>query len=184
PFASGVFFWTAAWCLPGLARSYPQLLAGRAVVGIGEAACVAIAPALLADFFAADRRGRVLSVLNMAIPVGSALGYIVGGQVGHHFGWAAAVFVAGIPGLLLALAGGVLGGRYTGAAPRAGGRAAAGPAAGRSGQPRGRARQRHAGRAIAGGDRGLPESPAPWPLHADRAGLRRLYLRTRRPGVL
>ena len=104
PIAMGVFVWSLATMLSGLARSYPQLLAGRAVVGIGEAACVAIAPALLADFFAADRRGRVLSVLNMAIPVGSALGYIVGGQVGHHFGWRAAFFVAGIPGLLLALA--------------------------------------------------------------------------------
>jgi MFS family permease len=104
PIAIGVFVWSLATLLSGLARSYGQLLAGRALVGIGEAACVAIAPALLADLFAADRRGRVLSVLNMAIPVGSALGYIVGGQVGHHFGWRAAFFVAGVPGLLLALA--------------------------------------------------------------------------------
>jgi MFS family permease len=104
PIAIGVFVWSLATLLSGLARNYPQLLAGRALVGIGEAACVAIAPALLADFFAADRRGRVLSVLNMAIPVGSALGYIVGGQVGHHFGWRAAFFVAGVPGMLLALA--------------------------------------------------------------------------------
>jgi MFS family permease len=102
PIAIGVFVWSLATVLSGLARSYPQLLAGRALVGIGEAACVAIAPALLADCFAADRRGRVLSVLNMAIPVGSALGYIVGGLVGHHFGWRAAFFVAGVPGLLLA----------------------------------------------------------------------------------
>lgn len=102
PIAIGVFVWSLATLLSGLARSYPQLLAGRALVGIGEAACVAIAPALLADCFAADRRGRVLSVLNMAIPVGSALGYIVGGLVGHHFGWRAAFFVAGVPGLLLA----------------------------------------------------------------------------------
>lgn len=104
PIAIGVFVWSFATLLSGLARSYPQLLAGRALVGIGEAACVAIAPALLADCFAADRRGRVLSVLNMAIPVGSALGYIVGGLVGHHFGWRAAFFVAGVPGLLLAFA--------------------------------------------------------------------------------
>jgi MFS family permease len=104
PIAIGVFVWSLATLLSGLARTYGQLLAGRALVGIGEAACVAIAPALLADLFAADRRGRVLSVLNMAIPVGSALGYIVGGQVGHHFGWRAAFFVAGVPGLLLALA--------------------------------------------------------------------------------
>ena len=90
--------------LSGLARSYAQLLAGRAMVGIGEAAYVAIAPALLADCFDAEGRGRVYAVLNMAIPVGAALGYIVGGQVSAHFGWRAAFFVAGVPGLLLALA--------------------------------------------------------------------------------
>jgi MFS family permease len=102
PIAIGVFVWSLATALSGLAQNYGQLLAGRALVGIGEAACVAIAPALLADCFAADRRGRVLSVLNMAIPVGSALGYILGGLVGHHFGWRAAFFVAGVPGVLLA----------------------------------------------------------------------------------
>ena len=101
PIALGIFIWSLATVLSGLARSYPQLLAGRALVGIGEAAYVAISPALLADLFAARSRGRVYSVLNMAIPVGSALGYIVGGVVGHHFGWRAVFFVAGVPGLVL-----------------------------------------------------------------------------------
>ncbi|MFZ1906681.1 MAG: MFS transporter, partial [Steroidobacteraceae bacterium] len=104
PIALGVFVWSLATFLSGFARNYPQLLAGRALVGIGEAAYVAIAPALLADCFAADRRGRVYSVLNMAIPVGAALGYIVGGQVSAHFGWRAAFMVAGLPGMLLAAA--------------------------------------------------------------------------------
>jgi predicted MFS family arabinose efflux permease len=102
PIALGVFIWSLATALSGLARNYPQLLAGRAVVGIGEAAYVAIAPALLADCFPVERRGRVYAVLNMAIPVGAALGYIVGGQVSGHFGWRAAFFVAGVPGLVLA----------------------------------------------------------------------------------
>jgi MFS transporter, Spinster family, sphingosine-1-phosphate transporter len=101
PIALGIFIWSLATVLSGLARSYPQLLAGRALVGIGEAAYVAISPALLADLFGAKSRGRVYSVLNMAIPVGSALGYIVGGLIGHHFGWRAVFFVAGAPGLVL-----------------------------------------------------------------------------------
>ena len=103
PIALGVLVWSLATLLSGFARDFPQLLAGRAVVGIGEAAYVAIAPALLADCFSADRRGRVYALLNMAIPVGAALGYIVGGAVGAHFGWRAAFFVAGVPGLVLAL---------------------------------------------------------------------------------
>ena len=87
PIALGVFIWSLATVLSGLARSYQQLLAGRALVGIGEAAYVAIAPALLADCFPVSGRGRVYSVLNMAIPVGSALGIGLGGLIGHHFGW-------------------------------------------------------------------------------------------------
>lgn len=104
PIALGVFVWSVATFLSGFAQNYPHLLAGRALVGIGEAAYVAIAPALLADCFPAQSRGRVYAVLNMAIPVGAALGYIVGGQVSVHFGWRAAFLVAGVPGMLLAAA--------------------------------------------------------------------------------
>jgi len=104
PIALGIFIWSLATMVSGLARNYPQLLAGRALVGIGEAAYVAIAPALLADCFPAQDRGRVYAVLNMAIPVGAALAYVLGGLIGHHFGWRAAFFVAGAPGMLLAAA--------------------------------------------------------------------------------
>jgi len=104
PIAIRVFLWSLATVLSGLAHSYPQLLGGRALVGIGEAAYVAIAPALLADCFPVSGRGRVYAVLNMAIPVGAALGYVLGGLIGHHFGWRAAFLVCGVPGMLLAAA--------------------------------------------------------------------------------
>jgi MFS transporter, Spinster family, sphingosine-1-phosphate transporter len=103
PIALGVGIWSIATVLSGFAGSYPHLLATRALVGIGEAAMVAIAPALLADLFPPQGRARVYAVLNMAIPVGAALGYVVGGQVSAHFGWRAAFFVAGAPGIMLAL---------------------------------------------------------------------------------
>jgi predicted MFS family arabinose efflux permease len=90
--------------LSGLAHGYPHLLAARALVGVGEAAIVAIAPALLGDLFAPRLRARVFALFNMAIPVGAALGYVVGDQMGQHFGWRAAFFVAGVPGAALALA--------------------------------------------------------------------------------
>ncbi len=104
PIAIGVFLWSLATALSGLARSYPQLFAARALVGVGEAAYVAIAPALLADCFPVAARGRVYAVLNMAIPVGAALGYVLGGLIGHHFGWRAAFLGCGLPGVLLAAA--------------------------------------------------------------------------------
>lgn len=103
PIAIGVFIWSVATILSGFAANYAHLLAARALVGIGEAAYVAISPALLADCFPRSQRGRVLSVFNMAIPVGAALGYIVGGLMSHHYGWRQAFFVAGAPGIVLAL---------------------------------------------------------------------------------
>ncbi len=98
----GVAIWSVATALAGLATSYASLFAARAAVGVGEAAYGTISPALLADYFPRERRGRVFAVFFAAIPIGSALGYIVGGLVDHYFGWRQAFFVAGVPGLVLA----------------------------------------------------------------------------------
>lgn len=100
--ALGVACWSFATALSGFAGSYVTLLAARAAVGVGEAAYVTIAPSLLSDYFPARQRGRVMAIFFCAIPVGSALGYVVGGLVDKHYGWRMAFFVAGVPGLLLA----------------------------------------------------------------------------------
>ncbi len=100
--AFGVALWSAATALGGLARSFAALILARAAVGVGEAAYGSISPSLLADYFPRDRRGRVFAIFFAAIPVGSALGYVVGGLMDHLFGWRRAFFVAGVPGLLLA----------------------------------------------------------------------------------
>jgi predicted MFS family arabinose efflux permease len=100
--AFGVALWSIATALSGFAGSYLALLAARASVGVGEAAYITIAPSLLSDYFPAKQRGRVMAIFFCAIPVGSALGYVVGGLVGGHFGWRMAFFVAGVPGLALA----------------------------------------------------------------------------------
>ena len=101
--AFGVGIWSLATVLSGFAGSYIGLLAARASVGIGEAAYGTIAPSLLSDYYPADRRGRVMAIFFCAIPVGSALGYVVGGLMNAHFGWRTAFFVAGIPGVALAI---------------------------------------------------------------------------------
>jgi MFS transporter, Spinster family, sphingosine-1-phosphate transporter len=100
--ALGVACWSFATALSGFAGSYMGLLAARASVGVGEAAYVTIAPSLLSDYFPVRQRGRVMAIFFCAIPVGSALGYVVGGLVDKHYGWRTAFFVAGGPGLVLA----------------------------------------------------------------------------------
>jgi len=100
--AAGVFLWSFATTVAGFARSFAGLFLARSAVGIGEAAYGTISPGLLADLFPRSARGRAMAVFFAAIPIGSALGYVVGGLVEQAVGWRAAFFVAGVPGLLLA----------------------------------------------------------------------------------
>ena len=100
--AAGVFVWSAATVASGLAPTYAVLLAARAIVGVGEASYAVVTPSLLSDCYPPERRARVLGIFYAAIPVGSALGYVVGGLVGEHVGWREAFFVAGAPGVVLA----------------------------------------------------------------------------------
>ncbi|UFS71512.1 MFS transporter [Geomonas sp. RF6] len=101
--SAGLTVWSLATALAGVAPGYRTLLAARTVVGIGEASFGTVSPGLIADFFPKERRGRVLSWFYLAIPVGSALGYLLGGVLGHRFGWHAAFLMVGVPGLLLAI---------------------------------------------------------------------------------
>ncbi len=99
----GLSLWSIATAATGLAGRYSTLFMSRATVGIGEASFGTVSPGLISDFFSKKRRGRVLSFFYLAIPVGSAIGYIAGGTVGQAFGWHSAFFMAALPGLALAL---------------------------------------------------------------------------------
>jgi MFS family permease len=101
--AGGLAVWSLATMLSGMATSYRLLLGARAMVGVGEASFGTVSPGLISDYFPRERRGRMLSLFFLAIPVGSALGYILGGQLGQAFGWQTAFLLVGLPGLLLAL---------------------------------------------------------------------------------
>ena len=100
--ATGVFVWSVATVASGQAPTYAWLLLARAVIGIGEASYAVVTPSLLSDCYPAERRATVLGIFYAAIPIGSALGYIVGGVIGESHGWRAAFFVAGAPGAALA----------------------------------------------------------------------------------
>lgn len=100
---SAVIVWSLATGGSGLAAGYGMLLLTRCLVGIGEAAYGPVAPAMLSDLYPVDHRGRVLSWFYMAIPVGSALGFVIGAQVAEHFGWRWAFLAVVGPGLLLGI---------------------------------------------------------------------------------
>jgi MFS family permease len=100
----GICVWSGFTFLTWFVHDYSQLFLRHAIVGVGEASYATIAPTLIADSFPPLKRGRMLSIFFLGLPVGSAAGYFVGGHVAHHFGgWRAPFMAAGIPGFLLAL---------------------------------------------------------------------------------
>jgi MFS family permease len=82
--------------------SFGMLLFTRALVGVGEAGYGPAAPTIISDLFPLEKRGRMLSYFYLAIPVGSALGYAIGGFIASHWGWRWAFYSVVPPGLLLA----------------------------------------------------------------------------------
>jgi MFS transporter, Spinster family, sphingosine-1-phosphate transporter len=101
--ALGVGVWSIATIASGLAVDFWTMLIARALVGVGEAAYATLAPTIIDDLTPPDRKNRALAIFYLAIPVGSAIGYILGGVINKHFGWRAAFYFAGGPGLVLAL---------------------------------------------------------------------------------
>lgn len=101
--AIGIFVWSLGTVLTGFAGSFALLLLFRVMVGVGEASYATISPSLISDAFTSTRRNNALTIFYVAIPVGSALGYLVGGEISTHWGWRHAFIWAGLPGLLLAL---------------------------------------------------------------------------------
>jgi MFS family permease len=109
----GVLMWCAATVASGLATGFWSLLAARILVGVGEASYLVLAPTIIDDITPHDRKGSALSVFYLAIPLGYALGYILGGTIAKHWdaahgggwpaGWQMAFFVVGGPGVVLAL---------------------------------------------------------------------------------
>src|SRR6476659_282894 len=98
-----VIVWSLASGASGLAASFGMLLLTRIFVGVGEGGYGPAAPTILADLFPLETRGRILAVFCAAIPVGSALGYVVGGLIDNHLGWRWAFYLVTPPGLFLGL---------------------------------------------------------------------------------
>jgi len=101
--AIGVAVWSVATVASGFATSFATLIAARVLVGVGEASYATLAPTIIDDLTPPHAKGRALAIFYLATPVGSALGYVIGGFIEARWGWRTAFFVAGGPGLVLAL---------------------------------------------------------------------------------
>ena len=99
----GVFLWSAATCLCGVAQGFGQLVLARLAVGVGEAAGTPATSSVLADYFARDRRTSAAAVYVLAVPLGALIGAAGGGYIAQHANWRMAFVAAGLPGIVLGL---------------------------------------------------------------------------------
>ncbi|MGA7610506.1 MAG: MFS transporter, partial [Xanthobacteraceae bacterium] len=91
--------WSLATISCMVTRSYSQLLAARAFVGLGEAGYGSVGAALIASHFPSRMRGALLAAFFASASVGSVLGVMLGGLIAARWGWQAAFGVVGLPGL-------------------------------------------------------------------------------------
>lgn len=98
-----VAVWSAFTVACGLATSFTQLLLARIGVGVGEAGCSPPAHSLITDYTPKEQRASALAFYSMGIPLGSLAGMALGGLIADAWGWRAAFFVAGAPGIILAI---------------------------------------------------------------------------------
>jgi predicted MFS family arabinose efflux permease len=99
----GALIWSGATLLTAVTHDFTGLLIRHTLVGVGEASFVILSPTFVADMFPDRQRGRVMGVFYLAIPVGTALGYVLGGMMGPAYGWRTPFYVGAAPGAVLAL---------------------------------------------------------------------------------
>ncbi len=101
--AIALALWSAMTALTGFSRSFVELALVRIGVGIGEAGGTPPSHALISDYFPPERRATALGIFSLGVPLGTLLGYSLGGWLGEHFGWRAAFLWMGLPGIALAV---------------------------------------------------------------------------------
>lgn len=101
--AAAISVWSLFTILCGFARSFSHLALARVGVGTGEAGCTPPALSLIADYVPRERRSSAVAIYMAGAPAGALLGMVIGGLVASHWGWRTAFFVAGAPGILVAI---------------------------------------------------------------------------------
>ncbi|MEM7081033.1 MAG: MFS transporter [Pseudomonadota bacterium] len=95
--------WSGMTALCGLAQNFTMLVLARIGVAVGEAGGSPPSHSIISDLFPEEKRGTALGIYALGIPIGSAIGFLVGGWINEFFGWRMAFLVVGLPGVLLAL---------------------------------------------------------------------------------
>lgn len=94
--------WSAMTALCGMTQNFIQLFLARVGVGVGEAGGIAPSYSIISDYFPPNKRARALAIYSFAIPIGSALGIVLGGLLASLLDWRWAFIIIGLAGLVVA----------------------------------------------------------------------------------
>jgi MFS family permease len=101
--AMSLLVWSVATALTGRAVGFWHLFLARVGVGVGEAGCNPSAYSIISDYFPAKKRATAQSVYSLGVYLGQFLGFVTAGYVAHEYGWRAAFYVVGLPGIAMAI---------------------------------------------------------------------------------
>jgi MFS family permease len=95
--------WSLATALCALTGNFVQLFMARLLIGVGEAGYAPGGSAMISGLYPLDKRAKMIGIWNAAIPLGSAIGVLLGGMIAVHLGWKHAFGIVAIPGLIVAI---------------------------------------------------------------------------------
>ena len=95
--------WSMATALCALTGNFVQLIMARMLIGVGEAGYAPGGSAMISGLYPIDRRAKMMGIWNAAIPLGSAIGVLLGGVIAVKLGWKHAFGIVAIPGLIVAI---------------------------------------------------------------------------------
>jgi len=95
--------WSLATALCALTGNFVQLFMARMLIGVGEAGYAPGGSAMISGLYPVDKRARMMGLWNASIPLGSAIGVLLGGVIAAKLGWKHAFGIVAIPGMIVAI---------------------------------------------------------------------------------
>ncbi len=95
--------WSVLVALAASTTSFTSLVLARIGIGAMDAGGQPCSISMISDIYPRERRATAVAVFYASVPLGMALGFMLGGIIAGSYGWRAGFYVAAVPGFVLTL---------------------------------------------------------------------------------